>query len=42
MEENETQIKQLEEKEIVNELALLSYGKIDENSINFAKYVGTK
>lgn len=36
-ERTETQIKQLEEKEIVNELALLSYGKIDENSINFAK-----
>lgn len=36
-ERTETQIKNLKDKEIIDEIALLSYGKLDENSINFAK-----
>jgi DNA repair protein RecN (Recombination protein N) len=36
-ERTETQIKVLENSEIVEELALLSYGKVDENSLIFAK-----
>ncbi|MDD4110128.1 MAG: DNA repair protein RecN [Clostridia bacterium] len=41
-ERTETQIKVLESSEIIDEIALLSYGKVDENSVSFAKNMLTQ